>query len=759
MPPVVSEFTPRFRHLTLLLLLLALFSCKKGNNAANESKSITENHKKMLKNLAMTKARISNPGNPYDAEDKLAGLDAKLASARDISEQLNFTFQKALALLEYGDELDAVAILEKMVDFTKDKADSRKQLYPVLGLAYMRQAERNNCINNHSAEACIMPIQGNGVHQDKAPARKAVDIFEKDLQDDPQNLGVIWLLNVAYMTLGEYPSKVPKQWLIKGLDDPGKVRVKPFTEIASDLHIDAKNRGGGVIVDDFDNDGNLDIVSSAWGLDDPMHYFHNNGDGTFSDQSKSSNLTGLTGGINLLQADYNNDGWMDIFVLRGGWQGFGGYGDQPNSLLRNNGDGTFTDVTIEAGMLQYRPSQSGVWHDFNRDGLLDLFVANETTDPAHPYPCELYINNGDGTFTDAIATSGINMSFFIKGVTAGDYDNDGWPDLFLSTMDGHKVLLKNKGVSGKNPAFEDVSAQAGFANEKDPTFPTWFFDYDNDGWLDIFVCNYEFNKPLNYYAAKEALHPSGDLAGKVLLFHNNGNGTFTNVTRQMHANEVGFAMAANFGDFDNDGWLDFFLSTGNPAYESLLPNRLYKNLGGKDFADVTVSARVGNLQKGHGVAFADLNNNGDEDIYVDLGGAYRGDAYNSSFYLNPGQNNNNWICLKLEGTQSDRCAIGARVAVKFRENGVQRTVYRDVNSGGSFGCNPLRREIGIGQAASIDEIDITWPVSGKVQVLKDISPNQFLKITEGKEGFEKLNLKAITFKKLDGSIPMCAPVR
>lgn len=755
----LQDFTLRTGIITPLLLLISIFSCKKGDNAAGGNASITENHQKMLKNLAMTKARISNPGNPYDAEDKLAGLESKLAAARDISEQLNFTFQKALALLEYGDELDAVAILEKMVDFTKDKADSRKQLYPVLGLAYMRQAERNNCINNHSAEACIMPIQGKGVHQDKAPARKAADIFEKDLQDDPQNLGVRWLLNIAYMTLGEYPAKVPKQWLIPGLDAPGKVRVKPFTEIASDLHIDVKNRGGGVIVDDFDNDGNLDIVSTAWGLDDPMHYFHNNGDGTFSDRSKASNLAGETGGINLLQADYNNDGWLDIFVLRGGWQGFGGYGDQPNSLLRNNGDGTFTDVTIEAGMLQYRPSQSGVWHDFNRDGLLDLFVANETTDPAHPYPCELYINNGNGVFTDAIATSGINMSYFIKGVAAGDYDNDGWPDLFLSTMDGHKVLLKNKGIAGKTPSFEDVSARAGFANEHDPTFPTWFFDYDNDGWLDIFVCNYEFNKPLNYYAAKEALHPSGDLAGKVMLYHNDGNGTFSNVTRQMHANEVSFAMAANFGDFDNDGWLDFFLSTGNPAYESLIPNRLYKNLGGKDFADVTVSARVGNLQKGHGVAFADLNNNGDQDIYVDLGGAYRGDAYNSSFYLNPGQNTNNWICLKLEGAQSNRCAIGARVAVKFRENGLQRTVYRDVNSGGSFGCNPLRCEIGIGQATAIDEIDITWPVSGKVQVLKDVKPNQFLKITEGKEGSEKLNLPVITFKHLDGSIPMCAPVR
>ena len=185
------------------------------------------------------------------------------------------------------------------------------------------------------------------------------------------------------------------------------------------------------------------------------------------------------------------------------------------------------------------------------------------------------------------------------------------------------------------------------------------------------------------------------MAGKISLYHNNRDGTFKNVTKQMHLNQTVFAMGANFGDIDNDGWLDMYLATGNPSYQSLIPNKMYHNLGGKDFADVTVSSRTGNLQKGHAVSFADLNNNGDQDIYVDMGGAFRGDAYHAAFYLNPGQNvDNNWICLKLEGVKSNRAAIGAKVKVKFHENGVARMVYREVNSGGSFGCSPFRREIG-----------------------------------------------------------------
>lgn len=180
-------------------------------------------------------------------------------------------------------------------------------------------------------------------------------------------------------------------------------------------------------------------------------------------------------------------------------------------------------------------------------------------------------------------------------------------------------------------------------------------------------------------------------------------------------------------------------------------------MGGKKFADVTTNARVGNLQKGHGVAFCDLDNDGDQDIFTDMGGAFIGDSYPGAFYLNPGESPNNWICLQLEGTKSNRAAIGTKVTLRFQENGKSRTVYREVNAGGSFGDSPFRREIGVGQATVIDEIIIHWSTTGINQVLKNVNPNQFLKIREGQADIESMPVKKLVFKRANGSIPMCAP--
>lgn len=752
----------RSKHLLLtglLLFALLIASSISSCNEAAGNKPVSGKNSKMAGVLTGVQKKIYSFQNHFCAEAKLEHIDSLIQATPDHAEQLNLAFSKGNILLEYGDEAAAVQIYEQLYKVVDSTSNSRARVLMELGMAYTRLAERTNCVTNHSAEACIMPIQGSGVHQDKNPARKAVEAFTALLKLDPYSLDARWLLNINYMTLGEYPKGVPKKWLIPGLDDPGPYRVKPFSDIAGNLGLAVTNRAGGTVVDDFDNDGYLDVIMSAWGLDDPMHYFRNNGDGSFTDLSEESGLAAIGGGLNLTHVDYNNDGWLDIFVLRGGWQGQSGFGDQPNSLLRNNGDGTFTDVTIEAGMLSFHPTQTATWNDFNKDGWVDVFIGNETVDAGVPHPCELYINNQDGTFTNMATPELLNVVGFIKGVASGDYDNDGWPDLFFSSINGVKLLLHNKGVPGKQVLFEDMTEKAGFSHESYRSFPTWFFDYDNDGWLDLFVCNYEFNRALSYYAAKEVLEPSGDQAGKPCLYHNNHDGTFTNVTAQMNLNKVAFSMGSNFGDIDNDGWLDFYLATGNPDYKSLVPNKMFKNLGGKKFADVTVSARVGNLQKGHGVAFADMDNDGDQDIYVDMGGAFKGDAYASSFYLNPGQNNNNWINMKVEGTTSNRAGIGAKIVVRFYENGQERAVYRDLNAGGSFGNSPFRREIGIGQATMIDEISITWPVTGKTQTLKNVQPNQFIKVKEGKEGFETVALKKLNFPTGDRSMPMCVPAK
>jgi hypothetical protein len=197
-----------------------------------------------------------------------------------------------------------------------------------------------------------------------------------------------------------------------------------------------------------------------------------------------------------------------------------------------------------------------------------------------------------------------------------------------------------------------------------------------------------------------------------------------------------------------------YLGTGNPDYKSLIPNKLFKNVNGQHFADVTNSARVGNLQKGHGVAFADIDNDGDQDIFIDVGGVFTGDTYFNSLYLNPGQGGNNWISILLQGTTSNRSAIGARIILNVTENGIKRSIYTDVNSGGSFGSSPLRKEIGIGKASVIDELIIKWPTSNTQQIFKNVMPRKFLKITEGIDKMEEMDLKPLHFKKNNSPMKM-----
>jgi hypothetical protein len=593
-----------------------------------------------------------------------------------------------------------------------------------------------------------------GIHTQQTGSRKAIEIYTKLLEKNPNDLESRWLINLAYMTLGEYPKGVPSKVLLPGMEGDTTYKVRRFQDVASNLKLDVNNMAGGSIVEDFNNDGYLDIMTSGWGTEEALHFFKNNTDGTFADVSDKIGLQGITGGLNMTQADYNNDGFTDVLVLRGGWKRE--FGKEPNSLLKNNGDGTFTDVTIESGLLSFHPTQTATWNDFNNDGWLDLFIGNENFPGTKtPHPCELYINNQDGTFTEIAKKANCELFKYVKGVSSGDYDHDGWKDIFISTLDGQRLLLKNSSHSKNEVLFTDVTSKAGLDRHHGNTFPTWFWDYDNDGWLDIFTCDYTYtNTSLGIFFASERLNIPAGNPEKMLLYHNNHDGTFTNVANELGLNKNAFAMGSNFGDIDNDGFLDMYLGTGNPDYKSLIPNKMFKNMDGQKFADVTTSARVGHLQKGHGVSFADVDNDGDQDIYTDMGGVYPGDAYQNSFFLNPGQNTNNWICLKLEGIESNKGAIGTQVKLTFQENGKQRSVYRDVNSGGSFGCSPLRREIGIGQATMVDEIEISWHGSKRVQVFKNVKPNSFYKITEGNNQLQQVPIKTIVWSLPD---QLCLP--
>lgn len=723
--------------------------CACGDNTNSNTEMIG-----LLSSIAKYEYQVQNNFSP---KAQLAYYDSVINTTYSTSEMLSAKYCKTSALLQLGDEQQSASMLEELLTFINPADISHVRLMKKdLAIAYLRVGERSNCIYNHASQSCLFPIKGNGVYFDKRRPEKAIAIYEELLKSDPGDLESRWLLNIAYMTVGKYPQGVPADYLINGLDDDDTSRiVKPFVDAAVNTGLNTKNMAGGSIIEDFNNDGYLDIVTSSWDLLEGMHYCRNNGNGSFTDVSDSSGLQAFTGGLNIMQTDYNNDGLKDIFVLRGAWKGM--YGREPNSLLRNNGNGTFTDVTRQSGLLSFHPTQTATWNDFNNDGWLDVFIGNESASVYDNQVCELFINNKNGTFSSVAEQSNANINAFVKGVTSGDYDNDGWPDIFLSTMDDKKILLHNEGIRDGTVHFKNVTQQAGLSTCQARTFPTWFWDYDNDGWLDLLVCNYQFKNSLAYYSAAEALHMTVGNSGKQFLFRNKHDGTFEDVTDKVGLNKVAFTMGANFGDIDNDGYPDIYLGTGNPLYQSLVPNKMFKNVDGKKFIDVTSAARVGNLQKGHGVSFADLDNDGDEDIYEEMGGAYPGDAYQNSLYINPGQNDNNWINLSLEGVKCNKTAIGARIKVTFKENGIARSVYHDVNSGGSFGANPLLQHIGIGSATEIESIEIKWPVSNTVQRFTQVRPNQNLKIKEGNSVYASISLRRVDFTSSASGLISCAP--
>lgn len=728
-------------RLALFFMLPLFFICCRNKALPNQQ---------MIDLLKTAAAYDDNADNVFAPQAIIRRCDSLINNFTDKDSIAKARYNKANALLQLGEEQKAIDIFQGLLNnMSRGAIEQRQLILKSLANGYLRLGERMNCFNMHNAESCIFPIANSGVHHDKTGSQRAIELYKMLLADDPNDLESKWLLNIAYMTTGGYPQQVPPQFLLKVSDDDTMHIVKPFTDVAANVGMSYKSIAGGSIVDDFDNDGYPDVVLSSWSLTEPMRYYRNNANGTFTDISDSSGLGYLTGGLNIMQTDYNNDGLKDIFVLRGGWKGK--FGKNPNSLLRNNGNGTFTDVTKESGLLSFHPSQTATWADFNNDGWLDVFVGNETTPGDEAHPCQLYMNNGNGSFTEVASKAGCAITMFVKGVTSGDYDNDGRADIFISTLNGNKILLKNESVKNGAVKFTDVSKQAGLSNNLVRTFPTWFWDYDNDGWLDILVCGYEFTQSLSYYAAAEAIqYPIGN-AGKVFLFRNKHDGTFEDVSVKAGLNKIAFAMGANFGDIDNDGYLDFYLGTGNPQLRSAVPNKLFKNIEGNHFVDITTAARVGNLQKGHGVSFADLDNDGDEDIYIKMGGAYKGDAYESCFYLNPGQNSNHWVNLSLQGKASNKAAIGAKIKVSFEDNGTERSVYRDVNSGGSFGSNPLRQHIGLGQATTIKKIEVTWPVTGKVQVFDNPPIDTNIKIIEGNSKLATYKLNRFDFNAVKQS--------
>ena len=611
----------------------------------------------------------------------------------------------------------------------------------LLGLAYMRLGEQVNCLEGHTTAACLFPIGPDGVHADPQGSRTALAYFTTVLEQNPDDLTARWLLNIAYMTLGEYPDQVPSQWLLAPSLFASEHDIGHFPDIAPFLRLDLVSLSGGSIMDDFDNDGLLDLVISSWALDDQLRYFRNQGDGTFSERTQAVGLTGLTGGLQLVHADFDNDSWLDFLVLRGAWMGIDG--QHPNSLVHNQG-GTFADVTEAAGLLSFHPTQTAAWADMDNDGWLDLFIGNETfLDDGDIHPSELFHNQGDGTFAEKAASLGLATQGFVKGATWGDFDNDGQVDLYVSRLMGDNFLFRNQGAESiEEPRFVDVASLAG-VKQPHNSFPTWFWDFDNDGWLDLFASGYHYNPEIN----------AGDVAADYLglptdaerarLFRNRGNGTFADVSQGHRLHKVLYTMGCNYVDLDNDGWLDFYAGTGAPSLRSVMPNRMFRNAGGRVFQDVTASGGFGHLQKGHGVAVGDLDNDGDQDIYAVIGGAYTGDIFQNVLFENPGHGHR-WITLLLEGTQANRSAIGARVEVQVETSGGTRSIHRMVSSGASFGASSLQQEIGLGQATAIREIAVIWPGEDEVQRFADVPLDQAYRVRQGEAALIPLGRRSVS---------------
>lgn len=723
----------------------------------------------MADTLAAINAQgLSHPGaNPFLNREIADSIEASVAHQTG-PEALNSRHRLSEERLRAGQTEAAISQLERLMrdaglsqngGLSVDSiARKKKPVFDLLAISYLRLGEQQNCLDNPAAGVCILPLKDGGRHTHQEGARGAIARYEELLRHFPDDLGARWLLNIAYQAIGGYPDSVPKRYLIPNLTPDPKATFPVFRDIAGNVGLDITGLAGGLDIADFNGDGLLDVFTTSSGITEPVHLFLADGKGGYVDRTARAGLKGIVGGLNTIHADYDNDGDEDILILRGGW--LGEAGKYPNSLLRNRGNGSFEDVTFDAGLTSFQPTHTAAWADFDLDGYLDLFVGHESYSktwggPSHP--SELFLNNRDGTFTEVSRRVGIDLDDFVKGATWGDVNNDGLPDLYVSVLYGRNRLYMNRGGKSIDSwRFEETGSAAG-VELPIASFPTWFWDFDQDGWDDLLVLSYDVGAAMPEMVAREYLGLPLEAVhdGKLIkpeatrLYRNNHDDTFTDVTRRVGLEDkVIYAMGSNFGDLDNDGWLDFYVGTGNPSFQSIIPNRMFRNVHGKRFEEVTLPGGFGHLQKGHGTAFADLDRDGDEDIFMVLGGAYQGDRFTSVLFENPGWPDDRWITLGLQGREANRSAIGARVDVVVdNADGTRRTVRRTVGTGGSFGAGSLELHVGLGRATRVREVRIRWPDSTRTRTsYTGLALDHYYRIVQGEQPVQ-LERPPVPFRK------------
>jgi len=710
---------------------------KQQSSKLSTPSTATQAMAKELNDLILT----GNPNAYYNWNTKraeIAKAQIEKASSQQYAQRFfAYCFENLNAGNSEETALEIESILRQL-KITRDNYQSgHKAIYDLLALSYLRDGEQKNCINNHTAFSCLVPLLMEGQHNDKTGSQNASEVLRLLIKQHPEDLQSRWLLNLAQMTLGNYPQSLSPSELIE-LPPPTKDFPR-FDEIAMSIGVAQNGLSGGVCIDDFNSDGYLDIFCTSYGMEDQAQYFQNDGKGGFFNATDQAGIKGINGGLNCLHADYDGDGHKDILILRGGWLGLAGV--HPNSLLRNRGNGVFDDVTYQAGLTSKYPCQTATFLDYDLDGDLDLFFGNEDF-PKNGVESELFQNQGDGTFVNVSTQAGISVTGFVKGVAAGDYNNDGYPDLYISLLGSPNLLFQNQ----RNGTFKEVSKTAGVSQPR-KSFPTWFFDFNNDGWQDIFVGSFDTKRQNNAaedYAAELLKLPAKEEQPRLYL--NQKDGTFKEVSQAYGVRKSMYAMGSNYGDIDMDGFLDFYIGTGTPHLGSVVPNRMFRNVTGGKFEEVTYSGGFGHIQKGHGVAFADLNNDGDQEVYAVLGGAYEGDTFTNVLF-DDDSNTNKWITINLEGLDKNVDAIGARVIISTSIGQIHRVVC----TGGSFGSNPLRLEIGLGDCDPYVDILVMWPDKKRSKTkLSGIATNKAYHIKQSDNSIETLSIKSFKFNSMSG---------
>jgi enediyne biosynthesis protein E4 len=462
-----------------------------------------------------------------------------------------------------------------------------------------------------------------------------------------------------------------------------RVTAAPWTDIGT-------SRGGAW--GDYDNDGFIDLFvpqSGASGGSALQFLYHNNANGTFTRVTNGPIAAVVSTGWGAAWGDYDNDGFPDLFL---------GNINQQNYLFHNNGAGSFTEDPNPSFVSDIANSRSVTWVDYDNDGYVDLFrtTLNE--------PRRLYYNNHDGTFPPVTGPEFLTAPGTFLGVAWGDYNNDGRPDLFLpqgSEGDPQPSRLYRNDGGG---SFTNVATGV-LAASRSSHGAAWG-DYDNDGDLDLFVAN--------------GLQPAPE-GRPNFLYRNNGDGTFTSLTSlpaNDPENQGGASLGCNWGDYDNDGWLDLFVV--NRAGQN---NFLYHNNGDGTFTKITNSIAANDGGNSAAAAWGDYDNDGFLDLFV-------GNVGEANFLYHNNTNDNHWLKFRLIGTRSNRAAIGAKVRVHATINGQSIWQMREVPGGdGQMGQNSLYLHVGLGNATTADLVRIEWP-SGTVQELQNVPANEFHTVTE-----------------------------